>query len=139
MKDVGDSDTIEEVVDDIQASIDRAISSELNDTTASEYAKKVIIEKIEEMFIIKDSQTEEEYDGSGFPIEGKFVLFNPNHNINKELNFQTLSEAIEYLYDVAEKEYEWLSLLNKELDETKVFNDYFILNTKNGRSYSNLA
>ena len=139
MKDVGDSDTIEEVVDDIQASIDRAISSELNDTTASEYAKKVIIEKIIEMFIIKDSQTEEEYDGSGFPIKGKYVLYNINRNINKDINCQTLSEAIKFLYDVADKEYEWLSLLNKELNKTKVVNDYFILNTKNGRSYSNLA
>jgi len=94
-----------------------------------------IVEEIDELFVIEDVESGEKYDGDGWPISGKFVISNPQRGIRKELNVQTLQEAIEYVYDVAEKEYEWLSMASDDVD-IDILNDYSILNKKTGRSYS---
>lgn len=136
MEVVGESDSVEEAANEIKATVVEKISaSEICDSSRVDDIIDAVMEKINEFFIIEDSESGEEYDGSGYPIKGKYVLINTNRNIREDLNFQTYLEAIGYLYRVAEKEHEWLALFNKDISVSQVVDEYDILNTKTGETY----
>ena len=139
MEVVGESDSVEDAANEIKASVvEKITASEMCDSSTLDDIIDAVMEKIDKLFIIKDCQSGEEYDGSGYPIKGKYVLLNPNRNIRADLNVQTLSEAIGYLYRVAEKEHEWLGLLTKDMSVLQVVDEYDILNTKTGETHINV-
>ena len=130
--DVDSSDSLEEVVSAITSAIKNCTSS------AAEQGFPLLpdefYETVTNKFIIIDQETHEEYDGSGFPISGKYVL--TKGNISKKLNARSLSEAIEYLFEVATEECEWLRMIKDDVNPSDVINEYSIINTKTALVYN---
>ena len=125
-------DTFDELVLRIKTNMEKSAESAmekglippLNDDT---------IERVLSHFIIVEVESEKEYDGSGFPIKGKYVL--KKGDITKELNVINLDEALQYLYATAEKENDWLLMVQDKVDFDEVVNGYSITNTKTAITY----
>lgn len=125
-------DTFDELVQRIKTSMEKSAESAkekglippLNDDT---------IERVMSHFIIVEVGSEKEFDGSGFPIEGKFVL--KKGDMTKKLNVINLDEAVQYLYTTAERENDWLLMIRDNVDFNEVVNGYSITNTKTDKTY----
>ena len=124
---VNDGKELKELVGQIKTVIDKIRTEQ--DTPP--------IEQIVSQFIIVEKDTGKEYDGSGFPIEGKYVL--NKGKMTKNLNAKSLYDAIQYLYEVAEKEYEWLRMLREGVNPDDVINEYSITDTKTTKTYDHFG
>ena len=129
--DVDSANSLEEVVS--------AITSAIRDCTSSAAEQGFPLlpdefyETVTNKFIIIDQETHEEYDGSGFPIYGKYIL--TKGNISKKLNARSLFEAIKYLFEVAAEECEWLRMIMDDVNPKDVINEYSITNTKTAQVF----
>ena len=130
--DVDSADSLEEVVSAITSAIKNCTSSAAEQGLP--LSPDEFYETVTNRFIIIDQETHEEYDGSGFPISGKYVL--TKGNISKKLNARSLSEAIEYLFEVAAEECEWLRMIKDDVNPSDVINEYSIINTKTALVYN---
>ncbi len=128
---VDSADSLEDVVSSITSAIKDGTSS------AAEQGFPLLpnefYDKITNRFIIIDKETDEEYDGSGYPIRGKYVL--NRGSITKKLNARNLMDANRYLYDVASKEYDWMCMISDDISFRDVLNKYTITNTKTSVTY----
>lgn len=130
--DVDSADSLEEVVSSITSALKEATQS-----TAEQgrpLPPNEFYDTITNRFIIIDKETNEEFDGSGYPINGKYVL--TKGNISKKLNARSLSEAITYLFEVAAQECEWLRMIKDDVNPSDVINEYSIINTKTALVYN---
>lgn len=129
--DVDSADSLEEVVSSIASALKKATQS------AAEQGCPLLPNKfydtITNRFIIIDKETNEEFDGSGYPIYGKYVL--TKGDITKKLNARNLSEAIQYLYEVAAEECEWLRMIKDDVNPSDVRNEYSIINTRTSQVF----
>jgi len=120
---VDDSDELEELVGQIKTVIKKH-------RTEQDIPP---IEQILSKIIIVEKNTGKEYDGSGFPIEGEFVL--KKGEITKKLSVKSKDEARNYLYDTALREYEWLRMLRDDVNLNDVINEYSITDTITSKTF----
>ena len=132
---VNDGEELEELVGRIKTVIEKIRKSATKQDILP--ITENTIEMIVSQFIIVEKDTGKEYDGSGFPIEGKYVL--NKGKITKNLNAKSLYDAIQYLYEVADKEYEWLRMLRDNVNPDDVINEYSITDTKTTKTYDHFG
>ena len=125
-------DTFDELVKRIKTNMEKSAESAMKDGLIPPLTDDTI-ERIMSHFIIVEVESEKEYDGSGFPIKGKYVL--KKGDITKELNVINLDEALQYLYATAERENDWLLMIRDNVDFDEVVNGYSITNTKTDKTY----
>lgn len=126
------NDTFDELVQRIKTNMGKSAKSAMEKGLIPPLTDDTI-ERIMSHFIIVEVESEKEYDGSGFPIKGKYVL--SKGEMLKDLNAINLDEAIHYLYASAEKENEWLLMVQDNVDFDEVINGYTIINTKTSKIY----
>lgn len=126
------SDTFDELVQRIKTNMEKSAESAMKEGLIPPLTDDTI-ERIMSHFLIVEVESEKEYDGSGFPIKGKYVL--SKGEMLKDLNTINLDEALQYLYASAEKENEWLLMVQDNVDFDEVMNGYTIINTKTSKIY----
>lgn len=124
--DIDSADSLEEVVSSITSALKKATQSAEEQGYPLQPNK--FYDTITNRFIIINTETNEEYDGSGYPIYGKYVL--TKGDIVKKLNARNLSEAMQYLYEVVADECKWLRMIKDDVNPSDVINEYSIINTK---------
>lgn len=125
-------DTFDELVKRIKTNMEKSAESAMKEGLMPPLTDDAI-ERILSHFIIVEVESEKEYDGSGYPIKGKFIL--SKGDMKKDLDAINLDEAIQYLYATAERENDWLLMIRDNVDFNEVVNGYSITNTKTSKTY----
>ncbi len=130
--DIDTADSLEEVISSITSALRKATQSA--DEQGYPLQSNKFYDTITNRFIIIDKETNDEFDGSGYPIYGKYVL--TKGDITKKLNARNLSGAMQYLYEVVAEECEWLRMIKDDVNPSDVRNEYSIINTKTALVYN---
>lgn len=131
-KEYNTNDTFDELVKRIKTNMGKSAESAMEKGLIPPLTDDTI-ERIMSHFTIKEKDTGKEYDGTGFPIKGKYVL--SKGDMTKDLNVINLDEALQYLHATAEKENDWLLMIRDKVDFDEVVNGYSITNTKTSKTF----